>query len=110
MKRITKQAWSRVHEKALEIANAAMRDDFVMAEVYTQHLLELLTELDEAFGPQAVLLATRADFLKVPAERLKLYEAALALAREQGDREEEVEILDSLRVMSEEQASESQDE
>jgi len=98
-KKITAEAWSRVHEKALNIVNASRRDDFLMVDVFTEQMLELLTELDETFGPSPILMATRADYLQDKLERKNLYEAALSLARSQGDNDEVLEISDSLQSL-----------
>jgi hypothetical protein len=98
---ISKAAWSPIHLKALDVANAAMRDDFLMVGVYTEQMLNLLDELEEQFGVQPAILTTRADYLDDPAERRRFFEEALLLARKLGDREEEAEILDSLETEEE---------
>lgn len=98
-KPLTKEAWSNVHGKALEIGNAWMRDDEIMAGVYVEQMMEVLDELEDEFGRHAMLVSTRADFLRDDEERRALYEVALILAKEQGDHEEVEEILDSLREM-----------
>lgn len=103
MKGITKEDWSRVHAKAVEIANAAMRDDFLMVDVHKSQMLDLLDELEVEFGPNPMIIATRADFLDDVVERGRLFEQALALAKGRGDQDEEAEILDSLRELDEEQ-------
>lgn len=102
MKSITKEAWSRVHAKAVEIANAAMRDDFLMVDVYNSQMLNLLDELEADFGLSPAIIATRADYLDDVVERRRLFEQALTLARSQGDQDEEAEILDSLRKLDQE--------
>ena len=100
-KPLTKEAWSHVHGKALEIANATMIDDEIMAGVYVEQMMEVLDDLEDEYGRHAMLVSTRADFLKDEEERRALYEVALILAKEQGDHEEVAEILDSLRGMDE---------
>ena len=101
MKTITKQAWSLVHDKALDVANAAMREDFVMFGVFNKQMLDLLDELEVEFGAQPRILATRADYLDDIVQRRSFYEEALRLARKQGDDEEIAEILESLQTLSE---------
>lgn len=97
MKGITKEVWSQVVDKAVEIGNAAMRDDFLMVGIHRAQMLDLLDELEEEHGLHPALLATRADFSDDIVERRRLFKQALALARSQGDEDEEAEILDSLR-------------
>lgn len=82
-----------------------MRDDSLMANVHTEQMLNLLDELEEQFGHQPAILATRADYLEDNMERRQLYEEALAIAREQGNDKEETEILDSLKTLSEDEAA-----
>lgn len=101
IKPLTKEAWSHVMEKACDIANAVMRDDDVMVEVYTVQMLKLLDEMEEEYGNHTQLLATRADYLENDEERRALFEKALVLAKERGDQAEVDEILDSLRTMEE---------
>ena len=99
---ITKEAWARVHQKACDIANASLMEDEIMGRVQTMGMKEVLDELEEKFGVHPAILATRADYVDDPAERLRLFTEALALARENGDEFEVEEILDSLRDLDEE--------
>lgn len=98
-KTLTKQAWSLVHEKALEIANAAMRDDELMAGIHVEQMQDLLDDMETEYGTHAMLTATRADYLIDPAERRALYEVALILAKEKGDHAEVAEIRDTLEKL-----------
>ncbi len=100
-KPLTQEAWAHVHEKALEIVNATMRDDEIMAGVYVEQMMEVLDGLEDEFGRHAMLVSTRADFLEDDQERRALYEVALILAKEQGHHEEVELILDSLRGLEE---------
>ena len=94
---IAREDWDRVTELAFAVTNAVMMDDAVLTESASENFFELLDELDGKYGPHAALLATRGDFLVE--DRVKAREClekALALARATEDREEELEILDSL--------------
>lgn len=101
IKPIPREAWSNVHEKAVEIANAAMQDDEAMAGVYVEQMMEVLDDLEDEFGRHAMLVSTRADYLTDGGERRALYEVALILAKEQGDHAEVAEILEALRKLEE---------
>jgi len=59
-------------------------------------MLELLDHLDATYGPNASLIATRADYTDDVVERRRLYAHALRLAILSGDVTEEAEILDSI--------------
>jgi hypothetical protein len=96
MKSITKKAWHGIHLKACDIGNAIMNEDETMRTIFIQQMHEMLDDLERQFGTHPQIMATRADFLDDREERLRLYEAALKLARERGDSFEVVEILDSL--------------
>ena len=99
MKPITKEAWDRVFEIACDIANAAVADDDVLFQVHTDHMLDLLDELDAEFGAHSRLLDTRADYLSDPDERRLLYQRALALAEECQDEGEIKMIRESIREL-----------
>ncbi len=99
---ICKKAWSRVHQKALDIVNASLMEDEIMVGVHTVEMMEVLDQLEEEFGVHPAILATRADYVEDSTERLRLFTEALALARESGDEFEVEEVLDSLRKLDEE--------
>jgi len=103
MHSITKKAWAEVQDKAFDIVNASAVDDDVMVAVYKEQLFEVLDRLEARFGIQPALIATRADFMEDDAARRKLYEQALAMAREEGDEFEVQEILDSLQHLDADQ-------
>lgn len=103
MKALTKEAWSKVHLAALDVTNAMLRNDSLMADVYRSHLLGVLDELEAEFGKHSQILATKADFLMNPSERKVLYKQALDLAETKGDEHEIEEILDSLRQWGEDE-------
>ena len=67
-----------------------------MVAVHTSQMMAILGELEQEFGPHPEFYDTRADFADDPRERTRLYEQALALAREKGDNEVEAEILESM--------------
>ncbi|WP_035607026.1 hypothetical protein [Haloferula sp. BvORR071] len=102
MKAITQAAWEEVHQKACDIANAATADDDVMIEVHKARMFEILDRLEVEFGIHPQTLSTRADYSEDDQERRQLYEAALLLAREQGDEFEISEIQESLRGLDQE--------
>lgn len=107
MKTISEEAWSRVSEKAYDVANAAMADDDVMLEVYRGQMRELLEELEEEWGEHPWILDTRADYLDDPKERRQLYERALSLARKWENQDEVDTILQSLQDLEEEMNGET---
>ena len=67
-----------------------------MVAVHTSQLMAILDELERGFGPHPELYDTRAEFLDDPEQRMRLYEQALALAREKGDDEVEAEMRESM--------------
>jgi len=66
MRRITKEAWDRVIEKACDVANATDTDDDPMYEVHRLGMLEILAELEDEFGAHPEILDTRADYIDDP--------------------------------------------
>jgi hypothetical protein len=99
MKRITKGAWEQIHQAACDIANAAMMDDDVLLASRHAAMFDKLDTLEQEFGPQAAILATRADYVEDIESKRRLFTEALALARQCGDATEEAEILDSIRSL-----------
>ena len=73
-----------------------------MVAVHKEGMFDLLDELEEAFGVHPETIATRADFVDDVAEKHRLFQQALVLARDLGNTSEEAEILDSLRSLDEE--------
>ncbi len=102
MKAITKEAWSEVHQKACDIANASMMDDDVLAASHSAAMFDILDALERDFGRQPAIIATRADYVEDIDSKRQLFADALALARELGDKTEEAEILDSLQTLNSE--------
>ena len=85
MKPITKEAWDRVHEKALDIVSAFQSDDSTMHATYTAQMMILLDELEANFGEHAMLYDTRADYTDDCATAISLCTKAHELAIEQND-------------------------
>jgi hypothetical protein len=73
--------WDRVHELAVEVANASGARDEDARERAARQLTGLLDELQEKYGPLPSLLATRADYVDRPEDQeywlLAAYEAAV---------------------------------
>ena len=102
MKSITKAEWDQVHQKACDIANATMMEDDVLAGSHQVAMHQMLDDLERAHGVQPATLATRADYTDDIAEQRALFDRALIMARQRGETDEEMEILDSLRMLDEE--------
>ena len=96
------EAWSEVHQKACDIANASTMGDDVLVESHTAEMFDILDALERGFGRQPAIIATRADYVEDIASKRKLFADALVLARELGDKTEEAEILDSLQALDSE--------
>jgi len=76
----------RVRELAFELGNRIMgKEDEYRIEAATEALLEYVEESMMKHGRSVYLLATKADFLRVPEERLELYREALEMAVRIGD-------------------------
>lgn len=105
MKNITKAAWSRVHQKACDIVNASAIGDDLMASIHREQMFEILGELEAEFGPHPEFYDTRADYLTDPAEQMRLYRKALALARVKNDTQVIGEILESIAYLQEDLAN-----
>ena len=93
---IRRQDWARVHECAVNIANAALADDEAAARQSTCDLLHVLEGLERRYGALPSILATRADYTDDPPNRLTLYRAAYAAASARGDARNLVWIASSL--------------
>lgn len=92
---ISMEDWDRVHELALAIVNA--EDDSSEELVARKELLDYLDELHSKYGARPSLLATRADYLDDDVSgRLRLLEAAYALASEADDVRNQLLIATSL--------------
>jgi hypothetical protein len=77
---ITTEDWDRVHDLALEVANASGDSDVVASDNASLRLRALLDALQKKYGPLPTLLATRADYVDTGEEReywlLAAYEQA----------------------------------
>lgn len=101
MNRIPKPDWNRVHELAVEIANASIQSDEVLAESKIEALQCVLKELATKYGSCSRIAATIADYSEEE-NRLSLYRDALALAKAEGDAENEKLILESMAELTDE--------
>lgn len=79
----TAEEWEEVSEASRAVVNATLYDDDPLSESLYLELVEVLSVLRGRYGPHPVLLETQADFETDVAERVKLYEAAIALAVEE---------------------------
>jgi hypothetical protein len=95
MKRIEKSDWDRVHELAVEIANASGADDHVLSDSRTEELMHLLKELEAKYGTCSRITATVADYAEED-KKPSLYREALRQAKAEGDLENERMILESI--------------
>jgi len=95
--RVLKSDWLSVVDAACEVTNAVMMEDPVLSASKRVSLMDLLDELQRKYGERAVITATRGDFLEDPVEAKICLERALDLARADGDSQEEIQILDSLK-------------
>jgi hypothetical protein len=93
---IATEDWDRVHELALEVVNSSGEGDIPASEQASRHLVELLDDLQEKYGPLPSLLATRADYLDRFEDREYWYLAAYKQAAERGEAKNLVSISESL--------------
>jgi hypothetical protein len=93
---IATEDWDRVHELALDIANASAEEDLATSESATVRLRELLDELQEKYGPLPSLLATRADYVDGHEEQEYWLMAAYDQALKLGDPKNLVWVAASL--------------
>ena len=92
--KVSREDWERVIEKACDIANGP--DDDPMYDAHLESMMRLLDELENRYGAQSRILATRADYSQSASDRRALYEQALVLARQANDVDEIEEIMDSI--------------
>ena len=88
--------WDRVHELAVEVANAAMQDDAVLSEAKTEEMLCYLRELRIRHGDLPSILGTLGDYTDDEAEQYDLYARAVAEARRIGDDKNLMILLQSI--------------
>lgn len=101
--KISREDWERVMEKACDIANTTEHDRDPMHTVHVEGMMKLLDELEDIYGPQSQILATRADYLNEFSERRALYQKALLLALKNHDTREINEITNSLKDLAKEE-------
>jgi len=80
---ISTEEWDRVHAVAVDIVNASAIDDDVLCAHHTERILDLLDELEAAYGRIPSILDTRADYTSDPIVAIALYEEALAASENQ---------------------------
>jgi len=88
--------WDRVHELAVEVANASMQDDAVLSEARTEEMLSYLRELRVRHGDLPSILGTLGDYTDDEVERYDLYARAVAEARRIGDDKNLMILLESI--------------
>jgi hypothetical protein len=93
---IPTREWDRVHELAVEVANASMQDDAVLSDAKTQEMIHYLRELQVRHGDLPSLLGTLADYTDDDMERYDLYARGIAEARRLGDGKNLMILLESV--------------
>jgi hypothetical protein len=88
--------WDRVHELAVDIANASAQDDPVLSEAKTEQLLHLLRELQTRYGNLPSIMGTLGDYVEDEVERYDLYALGIAEARRVGDEKNLLILLESI--------------
>jgi len=88
--------WDRVHELAVEIANASMQDDTVLTDAKTEEMLCYLRELRVRHGDLPSILGTLGDYTDDEYERYDLYARAVAEARRIGDDSNLLLLIESI--------------
>ena len=76
--------WSRVQDAARAVLNATLAGDAVLRASQFEELRLVVTELRGRYGDHPALLETEADFSDDPAERRRLYQAAIQQAQDAG--------------------------
>ena len=94
--RIPTPEWDRVHELAVEVANAWMQDDAVLAEAKTEEMLCYLRELRVLHGDLPSILGTLGDYTDDEVEQYDLYARGVAEARRLGDGKNLMILLESI--------------
>ncbi len=88
--------WDRVHELAVEIANASVRDDDTVSESGTEELLCYLGELRTRYGDLPSILGTLGDYTEHELDRYDLYARGATEAQRLGDRKNLQIIVESI--------------
>jgi hypothetical protein len=78
----TNDDWLRVKAATYAIVNATLADDEVVAESLFTVLQDVLRELRCKYGDHPILLETEADFSNEPTDSIRLYAAALNIAKD----------------------------
>jgi hypothetical protein len=93
---IPRHEWDRVHDLALDVANASMIEDTVLSEAKTEELLCYLRELWARHGDLPSILGTLADYTDDDLEAYDLYARAIAEAQRIGDAKNLAILLPSI--------------
>lgn len=93
---IPTREWDRVHELAVDVANASMQDDAVLSEAKTQEMICYLRELQVRHGDLPSVLGTLADYTDDDVERYDLYARGIAEAQRLGDGKNLEILLESI--------------
>lgn len=88
--------WDLVHQLAVDIANAALKDDTAIQESRTEELRCYLAELRTRHGDLPSILGTLADYSDDEAEAYELYALAIGESQRIGDRKNELILTESI--------------
>lgn len=98
---ISTEDWDKVHELALDIANASLRAEKGeevkgVVEAYKMELLNHLDSLARKYGSLPTILATRADYIDDTADKIRLFNEAYTSAKTHGDIHNKLAVASSL--------------
>jgi len=96
---IARADWDRVHQLAVDIANASSVNEAQAGARATRELLAVLDELEERYGSLPSILATRADYLEDPRQQEQVLLQAHRLAQSRQDQRNLVWIASSLAAL-----------
>jgi hypothetical protein len=88
--------WDRVHELAVEIANASMRDDDAVSESRTEELLLYVGKLRTRYGDLPSILGTLGDYTENEVDRYEYYARGATEAQRLDDRKNLHIIIESI--------------
>lgn len=88
--------WDRVHQLAVDIVNCSAVEDADGEARARAALMDTLDELEQKYGSEPSLLATRADYVESSEDRERLLLAALTEAKRTSDEKNQALTADSL--------------